>query len=629
MRMRLVNVAALLFIICFSAAAVLPQTSEGAQRFEDNGDGTILDAKTGLVWLKDANIVTSRIPLQSAKDYIKQMNDGDQKNFGYDDWRAPTVKELMSLIDESRYYPALPAGHPFINVENQFYWTNSGGFNIIGYVWMVDLASGTAKYGYISYCNFLYLWPVRGTAENLSSIIKLPSPSELDLTISTFTCEEVARPPVSPAGLSVIAVSPSEVALSWDPVVDAVEIAWYNVYENETFVKSVPTAFASISDIEPGAAKCYRISAFNAAGIESKLSNKVCTETWTKPAKGTVWSVGSNQYGQLGDGTNSDSETLVRASGLSDVVKVSAGVEHVIALKSDGTVWTWGRNLRGQLGDGSLNNSFKPIQVKGLENVVDVDAGWYHSLALKSDGTVWAWGRNYYGQLGNGERADKITPVRVRNLSKISAISAGWYHSLALGANGNVWAWGWNLKGQLGNDSYEGSYVPTTVTGLRDIIKVSAGMYHSLALKSDGTVWAWGWNEYGQLGVGNNVDSVLPVMTKDLSDITDISGGMHHSVVLRSDGKVMAWGRNEYGQLGVMDVAQSSSPVLMGSVEGIQAVSAGAHHSASLDNDGTVWTWGWNYGSKQRKSPPRHLGGITGINMVEAGMNFTILLKEK
>jgi alpha-tubulin suppressor-like RCC1 family protein len=609
-------------------AGAAAETPESAGRFADKGDGTVLDNKTGLAWLRNANIAKSRIPLQDAKEYIEQMNNGERKNFGYDDWRIPTVDEFMSLIDKSNYYPSLPDGQGFVNVQNQFYWTSTGGFNVVGYVWMVDAASGTVKYDYVSYCNFLYLWPVRGTAENLPSVEEVLSPSELDLSVGGYKCEEAVRPPQSPTGLSATAVSHSEVTLSWNPVVDTVEIAWYNIYENDSFVKSVPTTFASTSGIEPGTTKCYRVSAFNSAGIESRLSGKVCTETWLKPSKGTVWSAGINQHGQLGDGTNDDMESLVMAKELSGVVNVDAGVEHAIAVKSDGTVWTWGRNLRGQLGDGTRSNSFRPVEVKGLAGVVDAGAGWYHSLALKSDGTVWAWGRNYYGQLGDGTRADRTAPVRVRGLSDVVEIAAGWYHSLALKSDGTVWAWGWNMKGQLGNDGVKNSYVPARVVGMSDIVKIAAGMYHSLALKSAGDVWAWGWNEYGQLGTGNTLDSLLPVLVKDLSGATEISGGMHHSVALRSDGKVMAWGRNDDGQLGVKGVSQSTTPLVVAEIEGIQAVEAGAHHSAAIKNDGTVWIWGWNYASRQRKSPPRKVGGFAGISRMGAGMHFTNVLKE-
>ena len=61
-----------------------------------------------------------------------------------------------------------------------------------------------------------------------------------------------------------------------------------------------------------------------------------------------------------------------------------------------------GRNTVGQLGNGTVDNNAHatPAPVLGLSGVVAIDAGNDHVLALKSDGTVWAWGNNTFGELG-------------------------------------------------------------------------------------------------------------------------------------------------------------------------------------------------------------------------------------
>src|SRR5207253_648780 len=85
-------------------------------------------------------------------------------------------------------------------------------------------------------------------------------------------------------------------------------------------------------------------------------------------------------------GYNSDGETNVPA-GLSNVVAISAGGYHSVALKSDGTVVVWGYNL-----------DFEVDVPAGLNNVVAIAAGFYHTVALKSDGTIVSWGYDGEGE---------------------------------------------------------------------------------------------------------------------------------------------------------------------------------------------------------------------------------------
>ena len=83
------------------------------------------------------------------------------------------------------------------------------------------------------------------------------------------------------------------------------------------------------------------------------------------------------------------------------VTKIAAGGYHSLFLKSDGSLWVMGDNMFGQLGDGTYNNTNLPEQIVA-SNVTAIAAGEYHSLFLKSDGSLWAMGYNDYGQLGDG-----------------------------------------------------------------------------------------------------------------------------------------------------------------------------------------------------------------------------------
>ena len=84
-----------------------------------------------------------------------------------------------------------------------------------------------------------------------------------------------------------------------------------------------------------------------------------------------------------------------------------------VAATTPGAALSWGFNGNGQLGNGTNTDSNVPVQVSGLIGAVAVSGGGSHSLALRSDGTVWAWGWNRYGQLGDGTTTQRPTPTAV------------------------------------------------------------------------------------------------------------------------------------------------------------------------------------------------------------------------
>ncbi len=268
--------------------------------------------------------------------------------------------------------------------------------------------------------------------------------------------------------------------------------------------------------------------------------------------------------GRLGDGTKIDRMTPVQVSELDDAVDIDAGQFHSMALKSDGTVWTWGENYYGELGIGSrYGEELTPVQVINISDIIKITAGANHCLALSSNGGVYAWGLNNSNQLGV-RTSDwcKARPVHVNGLSNAIAITAGSEHSMALKEDGTVWAWGYGYNGQTGNSSYTYNEVPTKITGLTNIIAIAAGDNHSMALRGDGTVWAWGYNLNGELGKGNiNEKNPSPIQVAGLENVVAIAAGSNYSMALKEDGTLWAWGKNNVGQLGDNTTTRRLRPV--------------------------------------------------------------------
>ena len=328
---------------------------------------------------------------------------------------------------------------------------------------------------------------------------------------------------------------------------------------------------------------------------------------------------GDNTYGQLGDGTNSTNNFPVPVSSLTGIIAVSGGGGGLssLALKNDGTVWAWGLNVDGQIGNGTNTDSNIPLQVSSLTGIIAISGGGSHSVALKNDGTVWAWGNNSTGQLGNGSSSNSNVPVLVNGLTGIIAIAGGGGFSLALKNDSTVWAWGNNWYGQLGNGTNTNpGNIPVQVSFLTGIIAIAGGVEHSLALKNEGTVWAWGKNNYGQLGNGTATYCITaPVQVSSLNGIIAIAAGDYHSLALKNDNIVWAWGNNNQGQLGNGTNTESWVPVQVNSLTGITAIAGGVYHSLAVKNDGRVWTWG-GVASNSNVIPVQVIGLCQAANAV-------------
>ncbi len=313
---------------------------------------------------------------------------------------------------------------------------------------------------------------------------------------------------------------------------------------------------------------------------------------------GTILSWGWDADGQLGDNIALEPKaTPVAVNPASGIVAIAAGGNHSLALKSDGTVLAWGRDNAGQLGnDLALEDKPKPVSVSGLTNIIAISAGYAHSLALKSNGTVYAWGDDADGQLGDDPvLLEQPVPVLVSGVNNVVAIAAGGSHSLALKSDGTVLAWGNDASGQLGNDAAFGNKrTAEAVSDATGIVAVSAGASHSLALKSDGTLLSWGSDENGELGNDPALaKQPTPVVVRGSSGIIAMAGGRGHSIALKSDGTMLAWGNDQYGQLGDDTALDSqATPKAVAVAEGVVAIAAGNRHSLALKQNGTMLAWG-------------------------------------
>jgi alpha-tubulin suppressor-like RCC1 family protein len=345
---------------------------------------------------------------------------------------------------------------------------------------------------------------------------------------------------------------------------------------------------------------------------------------------------GSNNFGQVGDGTTTQRNVmvLVTATGVlagKTIVALSQGGSYCLALCSDGTLAAWGYNGYGQLGNNTTTHSYVPVQVNTTsgvsalygKTVVAIAAGANCSMALCSDGTVATWGGNDYGQLGNGSTTWSSVPVAVStsgasalNGKTVVAIAAGGSVCMALRSDGTVVSWGYNYYGQLGNNSTTSSPIPVavnTASGVsalygKTVVALCASGSPSIVLCSDGTLASWGENIWGEVGDVTTTSRSVPVPVYAASSASALYGksvvamatGGQQTVALCSDGTLATWGYNGSGELGNGTTANNSMPGLVNRASGtsslfgksVVAVAASGANTRVLCSDGTLSIWG-------------------------------------
>jgi len=150
-------------------------------------------------------------------------------------------------------------------------------------------------------------------------------------------------------------------------------------------------------------------------------------------------------------------------------------------IKTDGTLWTWGSNNQGNLGLNSPSNSHRSSPVQVGTNATWTNLGLSGRLArdafvCKTDGTLWGWGNNENGSLAQNDLVDRSSPCQIPGTTWSTSIrpSKGFYGKVggAIKTNGSLFTWGANDYGLLGqNEAPSPNYsspiqVPGTWTGI-------------------------------------------------------------------------------------------------------------------------------------------------------------------
>ncbi|PPQ97999.1 hypothetical protein CVT26_003061 [Gymnopilus dilepis] len=282
---------------------------------------------------------------------------------------------------------------------------------------------------------------------------------------------------------------------------------------------------------------------------------------------GSVWTAGQNNLGQCGQSVSPEVSSFqpvsVTHGGKKEhVIQASAGITFSLVLTKSGKVFSFGSAEKGQLGNGTTGERITtgnkttydiettPIYIKELDgkHIVKIVSGQQHSLALDSTGVVYVWGYNGYCRLGLGNQVDVLKPKVVPQFagpnenSMASDIVAGPSNSIVVDNQKMYWMAGkWKNSGEGSSGSpYSTFRYMQDIMACKVILARSGGVTHWLVTPDDDgspmTV-CWGQNaNNGELGLGPEERKSASKPTKNVPlsgiDVFDIAAGQNTTCFL-------------------------------------------------------------------------------------------------
>ena len=228
---------------------------------------------------------------------------------------------------------------------------------------------------------------------------------------------------------------------------------------------------------------------------------------------GEIHCWGSNIEGQLGRGYENDYQTSPQKVSLpagSYPISMSVGREFTCSLMSNFSAYCWGANNFGQLGDGTNTDSLTPVKVNIQQSIIALSSGESHTCAILANQDVMCWGRNNVGQLGDNTLIDKNIPVSslIPTGKDTVQIDAGNSHTCAVIESGEMYCWGLNADSQLADGTTTFKKVPVKSQfppGIGAVL-VASGDSHTCIVSNQSTVYCIGSNDKGQLGDATNTN---------------------------------------------------------------------------------------------------------------------------
>ena len=230
----------------------------------------------------------------------------------------------------------------------------------------------------------------------------------------------------------------------------------------------------------------------------------------------SIYGCGNNTYGQLGNETNTNSDVLSIMTNTTTSIpsSISCGDSHTMVLMTDNTIYGCGNNEYGQLGnETNTNSNVLSIMTNNTTSIPSsISCGNNHTTVLMTDKTVYSVGANESGQLGNGNLINSNVLLLISNTTgkTPSSIFCGYSTTTALMTDGTIYSVGNNSNGQFGdgsNNIIKNSFTQMINNTGKVPLSINVNNSYIIISMTDGSIYGCGKNDSGQLGNGTITDS--------------------------------------------------------------------------------------------------------------------------
>ncbi|NBW65955.1 hypothetical protein EBR44_09370, partial [bacterium] len=320
------------------------------------------------------------------------------------------------------------------------------------------------------------------------------------------------------------------------------------------------TATATVSGLTPVTFTAATVGSYSTGNAICALNNSGSAACW-----------GSNERGQIGDGTLTQRNVPTAVSGGLTFTKLSVGTaDHTCGLTSAGAAYCWGSNSFGEIGDSTYTDATAPVAVKGSLVFTQLAVSRSSSCGLTAAGAMYCWGSNDLSLLGDGVLGTTSLTPQLVNTGGVAFSQMGVGRNLACGLTtaGALYCWGgggFTADGTQGGSPINSAFTvrptPTLVNDGRSYKLLRVGEQFACGITTTNTTLCWGSNSQGQLGNGYSVNRTSPTEVVTTQQFTSLSLGFIHACGLNAAGALWCWGYGADGRIADGTTTSRTLPV--------------------------------------------------------------------